>query len=206
MTEDGPQFGLVLPHFGNRPDPTRLLEAAVRAEEAGFDSLWVRDRLVAGAPHGLELEAGGTTFFEPLVTLAAVAGVTSRVSLGTAVLLPNRHPLRLLQEVGTLWQLSNGRLRLGLGLGVGALNFEALGIAYEEREDLFIETVAVLRQFVEGGPQTFKGRYGRRVPHAFQASGRSCREFVFGFRYFYLTWCKACSMVDTMSIDTVSSE
>lgn len=161
MTEDDTQFGLVLPHFGNRPDPARLLAAAVRAEEAGFDSLWVRDRLVAGAPHGLELEAGGTTFFEPLVTLAAVASVTRRVSLGTAVLLPNRHPLRLLQEVGTLWQLSNGRLRLGLGLGVGAQNFEALGISYDEREDLFVETVAVIRQFAGGGPQTFKGRHVR---------------------------------------------
>ncbi len=55
--------------------------------------MWVRDRLVAGAPHGLELVAGEKTFLEPLMALAAVAGITHRVGLGTVVLLPNRHSL-----------------------------------------------------------------------------------------------------------------
>ncbi len=161
MTAATSSFGLVLPHFGDEPDAARMLEAAVRAEEAGFDSLWVRDRLVAAAPHGLELEAGGTTFFEPLLTLAATAAVTHRVQLGTAVLLPNRHPLRLLQEAGTLWRISDGRLRLGLGLGVGPANFEALGMAFDERESLFLDSVELLRQFARGGAHGFDGRLAR---------------------------------------------
>ncbi len=145
-----PRFGLVLPHFGDDPQFARMLDAARRAEAAGFDSLWVRDRLAAGSPHGLALEAGGTTFFEPLLTLAAVAAVTDRITLGTAVLLPNRHPLRLLQEVGTLWRLSEGRLAIGLGLGVGPKNFEPLGLDYAGRVKLFEKTVEALRGMTGG--------------------------------------------------------
>ncbi|MCQ3804257.1 MAG: LLM class flavin-dependent oxidoreductase [bacterium] len=140
-----PRFGLVLPHFGRDPQVSEMLEVARLADNAGFDSLWVRDRLAAGAPHGLLLEAGGTTFFEPLLSLAAVAAVTERITLGTAVLLPNRHPLRLVQEVGTLWSLAEGRLAIGLGLGVGSKNFESLGLNYRSRIELFEETVKALR-------------------------------------------------------------
>ncbi len=139
------RFGLVLPHFGADPQVSEMLEVAQLAEEAGFDSLWVRDRLAAGAPHGLLLEAGGTTFFEPLLSLAAVAAVTRRITLGTAVLLPNRHPLRVVQEVGTLWRLAEGRLAIGLGLGVGPKNFQSLGLSYGSRVELFEETVKALR-------------------------------------------------------------
>ena len=140
-----PRFGLVLPHFGADPQVSEMLDVARLADDAGFDSLWVRDRLAAGAPHGLLLEAGGTTFFEPLLSLAAVAAVTERITLGTAVLLPNRHPLRLVQEVGTLWRLAEGRLAIGLGLGVGSKNFESLGLNYRSRIELFEETVKALR-------------------------------------------------------------
>ncbi len=144
------RFGLVLPHFGADPQVSGVLEAAQQAERYGFHSLWVRDRLAAGAPHGLLLEAGGITFFEPLLTLAAVAAVTERITLGTAVLLPNRHPLRLMQEVGTLWRLSGGRLALGLGLGVGPKNFEPLGLDYSKRVKLFENTVDALRGVTSG--------------------------------------------------------
>ncbi len=144
MSEFPVRFGLVLPHFGSRVDPARLLAIARQAEVAGFDSLWVRDRLVAGAPHGLLLEAGGTTFLEPLLTLAAIAAVTERIQLGTAVLLPNRHPLRLAQEIGTLSHLAPDRLLIGLGLGVGPGNFEPLGFGYADRLELFEETAEVL--------------------------------------------------------------
>ena len=142
--ESSPRFGLVLPHFGADPRVSEMLAVARMAEKAGFDSLWVRDRLAAGAPHGLLLEAGGTTFFEPLLTLAAVAAVTERITLGTAVLLPNRHPLRLVQEVGTLWRLAERRLAIGLGLGVGSQNFQSLGLDYGSRVELFEETVKAL--------------------------------------------------------------
>ncbi len=153
------RFGLVLPHFGSDPTPKRILDVAVRAEEAGFDSLWLRDRLVAGAPHGLILEAGGTTFYEPLVTAAAVAAATSEITIGTAVLLPNRHPLQLVQQLGTLAQLAPRRLIVGLGLGVGSHNFESLGLRYEDRDELFRETMTVLRGAEAGSPLLHSGAH-----------------------------------------------
>ncbi len=159
MGEFPARFGLVLPHFGSGPDAAHLLDIARQAETAGFDSLWVRDRLVAGAPHGLLLEAGGTTFLEPLLTLAAVAAVTNRIHLGTAVLLPNRHPLRLAQEVGTLWRLAPERLLLGLGLGVGPGNFEPLGFDYDTRLELFEEIAEVLRGLPAAGPLHHQGTH-----------------------------------------------
>jgi alkanesulfonate monooxygenase SsuD/methylene tetrahydromethanopterin reductase-like flavin-dependent oxidoreductase (luciferase family) len=158
------RYGLVLPHFGEAPNRDRLLSVARRAEAAGFDSLWVRDRLVAGAPHGLLLEAGGTTFFEPLLTLAAVSSVTERIALGTAVLLPNRHPLRLAQQLGTLTRLAPDRLLIGFGLGVGPANFEGLGLDYEERRALFEEIVQVLHGWPAVEPQEHVGTHFRFGP------------------------------------------
>ena len=148
--ESSPRFGLVLPHFGAGLQVSQMLEVAQLAERSGFESLWVRDRLVAGSPHGLLLEAGGTSFLEPLLSLAAVAAVTDRIMLGTAVLLPNRHPLRLVQEVGTLWRIADGRLAMGLGLGVGSKNFELLGLDYRHRVRLFEETAKALRGEISG--------------------------------------------------------
>ena len=159
MSELPVRFGLVLPHFGSNVDPARLFAIARRAEGAGFHSLWVRDRLVAGAPHGLLLEAGGTTFLEPLLTLAAIAAVTERIQLGTAVLLPNRHPLRLAQKVGTLWHLAPGRLLIGLGLGVGQGNFEPLGFGYDDRLELFEETAEVLGGLPSGSALHHEGKH-----------------------------------------------
>jgi len=159
MSEFPVRFGLVLPHFGSSVDPARLLAVARQAEVVGFDSLWARGRLVAGAPHGLLLEAGGTTFLEPLLTLAAIAAVTERIQLGTAVLLPNRHPLRLAQEVGTLWHLAPDRLLIGLGLGVGPANFEPLGLGYDDRLELFEETAEVLGGLPAGAPLDHQGKH-----------------------------------------------
>ncbi len=155
MGDVATRFGLLLPHFGAEPESKRILELAARAEEAGFDSLWVRDRLIAGAPHGLLLEAGGTTFFEPLLTLAAVAAVTQGITLGTAILLPNRHPLQLMQQLGTLCRFAKGRVILGLGLGVGPANFESLGLDYENRKELFLEIVEAIGASPAGGPWSF---------------------------------------------------
>jgi alkanesulfonate monooxygenase SsuD/methylene tetrahydromethanopterin reductase-like flavin-dependent oxidoreductase (luciferase family) len=146
MTDPEARFGVVLPHFGADPRADHVLAAARLAEDLGFHSVWVRDRLVAGAPHGLLLEAGGTTFFEPLTTLSAVAAVTEDIALGTAVLLPNRHPLQVAQQLGTLLAFAPDRVLLGLGLGVGPLNFEALGFEFTDRLGLFEELVAVLRR------------------------------------------------------------
>ena len=74
------RFGLLLPHFGEEADRDRLLLGARRAEELGFDSLWVRDHLLY-EPHG-EMERPNRTFYEALTTLTVVGAVTTRIGLG----------------------------------------------------------------------------------------------------------------------------
>jgi alkanesulfonate monooxygenase SsuD/methylene tetrahydromethanopterin reductase-like flavin-dependent oxidoreductase (luciferase family) len=83
-----------------------VVEAARRAEQAGFDSVWAGDSLLA-RPRG-----------EPLTLLAGVAGATTRVTLGTAVLLPLlRHPVSLAHSLATLDRIARGRVIVGVGPG-----------------------------------------------------------------------------------------
>jgi alkanesulfonate monooxygenase SsuD/methylene tetrahydromethanopterin reductase-like flavin-dependent oxidoreductase (luciferase family) len=110
MSKQSPETGLLLPSrevlLWADGDLTFLIEAARRAEDAGFDSVWAGDSLLA-RPRG-----------EPLALLAAVAGATTRVTLGTAVLLPLlRHPLSLAHVLATLDRIAEGRLIVGVGAG-----------------------------------------------------------------------------------------
>ncbi len=68
------KYGLLLPHFGEQADRDKLLEGSQRAEELGFDSVWVRDHLVF-EPHG-EMEKPNRTFYDALTTLTAIGAVT----------------------------------------------------------------------------------------------------------------------------------
>jgi len=136
------RFGLLLPHFGANATPARLLQAASRAEQLGFDSLWVRDHLI-WRPHAFE----GTdpTFIDPFVALAAAAAVTQRIALGTAVVIPTRWPLKLAQDFASLSWLSGGRVTAGIGLGFNPQEFQANGFNAEQREQIFVETVEICR-------------------------------------------------------------
>lgn len=102
--------GLLLPSrealLWANSDLATLVQTALFAEQAGYDSVWVGDSLLA-RPRG-----------EPLTLLAAVAGATKRVTLGTAVLLPLlRHPVALAHSLATLDRVAQGRLIVGIGPG-----------------------------------------------------------------------------------------
>jgi alkanesulfonate monooxygenase SsuD/methylene tetrahydromethanopterin reductase-like flavin-dependent oxidoreductase (luciferase family) len=104
------QVGLLLPSrevtLWSDDDASVLVRAAIVAEEAGFDSVWVGDSLTA-RPRP-----------EPLVTLGAVAASTHHVTLGTAILLPLlRHPVTLSHSLATLDRLAGGRFVVGIGPG-----------------------------------------------------------------------------------------
>jgi alkanesulfonate monooxygenase SsuD/methylene tetrahydromethanopterin reductase-like flavin-dependent oxidoreductase (luciferase family) len=104
------RVGMMLPSretaMTGRHDARGLVEFAMAADAAGFDSVWVGDSLLA------------RTRAEPLSILSAAAAVTDRVALGTAALIaPLRHPLPAAGQAATVDQLSGGRLILGLGSG-----------------------------------------------------------------------------------------
>jgi probable F420-dependent oxidoreductase len=160
------QFGLALPHYdfsipGESPLRFETIAAhASAAEGLGFDSLWVSDHVSLsiekyGGPPG-EYFA-----YEPLTTLAALAGGTSTVRLGTLVLAEALRPAGVLAKtLATLDRLSHGRLDIGIGAGWYAPDYEAAGLEVPspgERLTRLREALAVLDALLPGGPATLDG-------------------------------------------------
>ncbi|MGW4895999.1 LLM class flavin-dependent oxidoreductase [Kitasatospora sp. NPDC004240] len=148
------QLGVNVPNFGPGTDPGVLHEWARVVEGLGFDLLMVSDH-VAVTPDVAERYP--EPFYEPFTTLSWLAGVTTRVRLGTTVLvLPYRHPLLVARMAGDLDRLSGGRLVLGVGVGWARQEFEALGVPFTARGRLADEHLAALRDAwrtgVDGGP------------------------------------------------------
>ncbi|HEX9377556.1 MAG TPA: LLM class flavin-dependent oxidoreductase [Actinomycetota bacterium] len=163
------RFGLALPHYdfsfpnGKGVSFERLRDAAVRAEDLGFDSGWVSDHFFLSlARYGGGDEPLGS--LEPMTTLAALAPATSRMRLGTLVLGPFRHP-GLLAKMATVVDLvSDGRLDLGIGAGWYEDEFRAFGYEFtpvKERFELLGETLEVLGLLFAEGPASFEGRHLR---------------------------------------------
>jgi alkanesulfonate monooxygenase SsuD/methylene tetrahydromethanopterin reductase-like flavin-dependent oxidoreductase (luciferase family) len=109
----------------------KTIDVAAWADRSGFDSIWL--------PEG-HLRPGATS--SPVVALAAIAAVTTRVRLGTTSLLISIHdPLRVAAEVAALDQLSNGRAILGVGRGFEPAMFKAFGIDPRDKRDRFDEAL-----------------------------------------------------------------
>lgn len=123
------RFGFALPQLGSAIGPEALDSVAKRAEELGFDSLWVLDRILwpvnPRAPYPIgdgSLPAKYKSVLDPLETLTFAAARTSRVALGTSVLnLPWYNPVLLARRLTTLDVLSAGRLRVGFGMVAGRI-------------------------------------------------------------------------------------
>src|SRR5258706_11620978 len=107
------KFGLLLPQFCEHSSASSCLEGARRAEAYGFDSVWVRDHIVFH-PHASE--GSDNSHVEAFVLLAAVAAVTEKLSLGTAMAICHRQPIHLAQTAAGLSPISNWPQILGGGL------------------------------------------------------------------------------------------
>jgi alkanesulfonate monooxygenase SsuD/methylene tetrahydromethanopterin reductase-like flavin-dependent oxidoreductase (luciferase family) len=139
------KFGLLLPHFGEHASKENILEGSKRAEERGFDSVWVRDHLVF-EPHG-EMEKPNREFYDALTTLTAIGAVTDRIQLGTGSLIPFRHPLVTALMAGTMSHLLGpDRLILGFGAGTFDHEFEAIGWGDLDRVEMVRSNAEILRR------------------------------------------------------------
>lgn len=141
------KLGVVIRTMGPQSRRETIVQCARAAEEAGLDDLWVPDH-VAIAPD--DAEGSGGRYLDPLAVLAFLSGTTSRIGLATGVLiLPYRPPLPTAKWIATVQELSNGRLRLGVGAGWLDSEFRALGIEKAKRGRLTDETLAFLRHCFE---------------------------------------------------------
>jgi probable F420-dependent oxidoreductase len=135
---------MYLRNMGPQSTRTTLLECARAAEAAGIDDLWVADH-IAIPPD--DAEGSGGRYLDPLATLAFLAGATTRIGLGTGVLvLPYRPPLATAKWIATIQELSAGRLRLGVGVGWMEAEFRALGIAKARRAAITDATLEFLQR------------------------------------------------------------
>jgi alkanesulfonate monooxygenase SsuD/methylene tetrahydromethanopterin reductase-like flavin-dependent oxidoreductase (luciferase family) len=134
------------------PDFGSMIDLAETAEGYGFDSVWCGDSVLARP----RLEA--------LSTLAAIAGRTKRVKLGTAVFLPAlRNPVILANEVANLDIISQGRVILGVGIASKTpavqKEFEACGVNFRYRVSIFEEIITIMRRLWTENEVTFYGRH-----------------------------------------------
>lgn len=126
------RFGYSIPSNQGFTDVHELVDLAASAERLGFDSVWASEHLFHSSYIAERLD--NRPYYEPLTILTAVAAVTSKVRLGTSVLvLPWHDPPRLGKTVATLDHLSNGRVSLGIGVAMTEDEFENLGVDFKTR-------------------------------------------------------------------------
>jgi probable F420-dependent oxidoreductase len=169
------KLGLALPQIGSIASADAIHTVAKRAEELGYDSLWVLERTLApvnpiipypATPDG-KLPDEYKTVFDPIDTLTFAAAVTSRIRLGTSVIvLSNHYPLLLARRLATLDVLSGGRLICGFGVGWSKDEIEAAGINFETRGRRADEFVQVMKKIWTEDPVEFSGQFFH-IPQSF---------------------------------------
>ena len=150
-------FGVWLPNCRHLATPDVIRSTAVRAEQLGYDSVWVSDHVVVPNANIVNF---GETIFDPLVTLAVVAGATSRVRLGTTVLIvPYRHAVVTAKMIASLDALSGGRVVFGVGAGWVAAESAMLGVPFKERGAMTDEYLQAMQVLWSSREPKFSGKY-----------------------------------------------
>ncbi|MEE8305560.1 MAG: LLM class flavin-dependent oxidoreductase [Candidatus Tectomicrobia bacterium] len=142
--------GIAIPQaFIDRPVDMQLVRSYVsRAEALGYDSLWVQEQIVGDVP-----------ILEPLTLLSYVAALTSRLRLGTSVMLTVlRNPVQLAKSLASLDQMSQGRLTVGIGIG-GHVPETIFGYTSERRVRRFVEGLQVMKTLWTESKATVSGNF-----------------------------------------------
>lgn len=148
------KFGVYLPtQYARGSDYAQrfaeLADLVALVERAGFDSIWAGE-------HHMSADA----FFPPLMTLAAVAGLTKKITLGSAILvLPLYNPVRLAEDVAMLSVVSRGRVVLGVGVGYRREEYGAFSVPFNGRTEILEEQIPLLRRLWRGSSTTASGKW-----------------------------------------------
>lgn len=141
---------------------------AREAERLGFDSIWAGEHVVsptAGADGHAYHEEGVPRMPSSIVRLAGIAAATTRIRIGTAVLiLPQHNPFMLAKQLATLDADSGGRLSVGIGMGWNRAEMAIVGGDFEHRVAQTLESLEVLKLLWSGREVSFDGRFYRFPP------------------------------------------
>lgn len=169
------KLGVHLPVAGRAASPEAITEVAQEAERLGLDSVWVWERLLRptvpiamGGPGGPVMEAPEqfSAVYDPIDTLAFVAAITDRITLGISVLDSLfQSPVILARRLATLDRLSGGRLIAGIGQGWMEQEFVAAGVSMRRRGAGFEEHIGAMRAVWGADPVSFEGRF-YQIPSA----------------------------------------
>ena len=158
------QLGIVFPHHEIGTDPGAIKAYAQGAEELGADHMLIYDHVLGADPN----RPGGwsgpfdkdVAFHEPFTVFAFMAALTSRIEFVTGVLvLPQRQTALVAKQAAELAILSGNRLRLGVGTGWNAVEYEALAVPFAERGKRQQEQVEVLRRLWASDNLTYAGSF-----------------------------------------------
>ena len=163
-------FGTNLPSRGEMAGPEQLRSVAQRAEDLGYDHVWVSDHIILPkkvdsfypyAADGVATFRPDEPYFEPLAALNFIAGCTQRIRLGTHVLIiPYRNPVLTAKVLSTLDVLSGGRVILGAGVGWMEEEFQAMGLdTFKERGAVTDEYLQLFKELWTKESPSFQGKY-----------------------------------------------
>lgn len=155
------KFGLFAVNMYACSYPETAIQVAQLAEEAGFESLWAAEHVVLPDTQGPRSPmAPNDRILDPLIALTYLAAHTSRVRLGTGIIiLPQRNPLVLAKEMASLDELSGGRLICGIGVGYLEPEFRALGIPFTDRGARADDYLAAMRAIWTQPKPAYHGRF-----------------------------------------------
>src|SRR3954454_13055234 len=149
------KVGVQLPEVERVVPRPEYLDLALRAEAAGYDSIWVGDHLIYDLPDGATRGQ-----YEAWTTRAALATATERVQLGPLVASTSFHaPAMLAKHAATVDAISGGRLIVGLGAGWNQREYTAFGFPYDKRISRFEEAFTIIRDLLRTGRSDFHGTY-----------------------------------------------
>ena len=159
------KLGVVFPQTEIGNDPLVVRDYAQAAEALGYDHLLVFDHVVGGHPDHFQNQrpppyTHESAFHEPFVLFGYLAGLTTRLELVVGVLvLPQRQTALVAKQAAEVQSLSQGRLRLGVGIGWNFVEYEALGERFTNRGARIEEQVTLLRQLWAHDVIDFNGKY-----------------------------------------------
>jgi probable F420-dependent oxidoreductase len=159
------KIGVVFPQTEIGPDVGAVRAYAQRVEELGFTHVLAYDHVVGADPAVHRGWQGPydvhTTFHEPLVLFGYLAAVTSMELVTGIIILPQRQTALVAKQAAEVDLLARGRLRLGIGLGWNAVEYEALGKSFADRGRRVGEQVELLRRLWSEQTVTFEGAHER---------------------------------------------